>query len=146
MSCTFHCYSIGFYLVSRGGNPIWNNTPFRLEAAILRKTLRSELTMTVPTEILLEGKILPADQGRFITLPFEVPEHMTRMEVHLYYSDRVGSEPWETEGNALGIGICDPRENIDTQKGFRGWSGSSRLEFVIDGESATPGYISGPIQ
>ena len=102
--------------------------------------------MTVPTEILLEGKILPADQGRFITLPFEVPEHMTRMEVHLYYSDRVGSEPWETEGNALDIGICDPRENTDAQKGFRGWSGSSRLEFVIDGESATPGYISGPIQ
>jgi len=68
------------------------------------------------------------------------------MDVRLEYSDRTGPEPWETERNALDIGIFDPRENDDPNKGFRGWSGSSRLEFSIDRDSATPGYISGPIQ
>src|SRR5690606_1107231 len=32
------------------------------------------------------------------------------------------------------------------RKGFRGWSGSARREFVITADSATPGYVPGIIQ
>ncbi|MBA3870053.1 MAG: PHP domain-containing protein [Anaerolineae bacterium] len=102
--------------------------------------------MSERTEVILEGTFQQNDQGRFVALPFDVPPHIGRVDVHLEFSDKTGTEPWETEGNALDIGIFDPRENDDPRKGFRGWSGSARMDFSIDGDTATPGYISGPIQ
>jgi len=102
--------------------------------------------MSESIEIVLEGKFLHADQGLLMALPFDVPANIGRMDLAFELSDRIGSEPEETEGNAIDLGIFDPRENDDPTKGFRGWSGSARLAFSIDGEMATPGYISGPIQ
>src|SRR5258705_13576593 len=102
--------------------------------------------MNNQTQVFLEGRLEHTDVGRLMALPFDVPDHIGRMDVVLEFNDRVGSEPWETDGNVLDIGIFDSRENDDPSKGFRGWTGSARVEFFIDGDAATPGYLSGPIQ
>ena len=98
------------------------------------------------TVIFIEGRLEHRDVGRIMALPFDVPEQVRRMDVLLEFNDRVGSESWLTEGNALDIGIFDSRENDNPSMGFRGWTGSARVEFFIDSDSATPGYLSGPIQ
>ena len=49
-------------------------------------------------------------------------------------------------GNVVDIGIFDSRGHEFPQpEGFRGWSGSSRPEFYIAPDEATPGYIRGPL-
>jgi hypothetical protein len=49
-------------------------------------------------------------------------------------------------GNTLDIGIFDSRgHDFLTAPGFRGWSGSSRRQFTIEEERATPGYIAGAL-
>jgi PHP domain len=49
-------------------------------------------------------------------------------------------------GNVVDIGIFDSRgyDFLDPS-GFRGWSGSSRPEFFLACDDATPGYIRGPL-
>ncbi len=49
-------------------------------------------------------------------------------------------------GNVVDIGIFDSRgyDFLDPS-GFRGWSGSSKPEFFLACDDATPGYIRGPL-
>jgi hypothetical protein len=61
------------------------------------------------------------------------------------YDDRVDSDPLITGGNTLDIGLFDERGIAPGSRGFRGWSGSERLEFTIDADWATPPYLRGPI-
>lgn len=94
----------------------------------------------------LEGRIT-CEQARsspYLYLPFEVPVGARRIQVAYEYPDQV-STPIGT-GNTLDIGVFDPRGSDSlTAPGFRGWSGSSRRIFEIAEESATPGYIRGPL-
>ncbi len=49
-------------------------------------------------------------------------------------------------GNTIDIGIFDSRgHEFLHAAGFRGWSGASKREFFIAQDSATPGYIRGPL-
>lgn len=102
--------------------------------------------MTIPIEIILEGTAGPEKRGGYLFLPFEVPPRIGRIDVQFEYSDRIGSEPDETEGNTVDIDIYDPRSSGRLADGFRGGSGSSRTEFSIGLDDAMPGYMSGPIQ
>jgi hypothetical protein len=53
--------------------------------------------------------------------------------------------PSGTPGNSLDIGIFDERGIDIGGHGFRGWSGGFRNEFAISAQSATPGYLPGPV-
>src|SRR5262249_39859790 len=85
-------------------------------------------------------------RGGYVFVPFDVPAKIGRMEVMLEYSDRIGSEPYETEGNCLDMDIYDMRRATGQGDGFRGGSGSSRKEFFIGLHDATPGSVAGPTQ
>src|SRR5258708_3512891 len=102
--------------------------------------------MANSADIILEGDLRPEQRGGYVFLPFEVPAQTGRVDVHLEYSDKTGSEPDETDGNCIDMDIYDPRRAQGVGDGFRGGSGSSRTEFFIGLTEATPGYMCGPIQ
>jgi hypothetical protein len=96
----------------------------------------------------IEGHIT-AEQVRqhpYLYLPFNVPQHASRIHVSYGYSEPVTAPFGNGPGNVVDIGIFDSRghEFLDPA-GFRGWSGTSRPEFFITPEDATPGYIRGPL-
>ena len=61
------------------------------------------------------------------------------------YSDRIPSDPLLRGGNTLDIGLFDPRGIAASSPGFRGWSGSNKLDFTVAEKWATPPYVAGPI-
>jgi len=102
------------------------------------------------TEIMLEGHFDAADRAadEFPLLPFEVPPGITRLDVRYQVSHQLGGDKvgWQ-EGNVVDIGLFDPRgAEFLTAQGFRGWSGTTRQEFTITADEATPGYLAGPVQ
>jgi hypothetical protein len=95
-----------------------------------------------------EGHIT-AEQVRrhpYFYLPFNVPQHASRIHVSYEYSNRVTAPFGNGPGDAVDIGIFDSRghEFLDPA-GFRGWSGTAKPEFFLTPDSATPGYIRGPL-
>lgn len=79
----------------------------------------------------------------WVYLPVDVPHGVNRIAVSYSY-DRPPVPPG-TPGNSCDIGIFDERGIDLGGDGFRGWSGGFRTEFAISTESATPGYLPGPI-
>lgn len=78
-------------------------------------------------------------------LPLEVPPGVRALVVAYDYSSRIPSDP-ELSGGNPDIGLFDPRGTDAGGLGFRGWSGSHKLEFTIGETWATPPYPAGPIQ
>jgi len=74
-------------------------------------------------------------------MPFEVLRRTSRIEVAYHYAPVVATD----EPCTLDIGIFDVRGAEPYTGGFRGWSGSARQSFFIARESATPGYLAGPL-
>jgi len=74
-------------------------------------------------------------------IPLEVPSRTARIEVNYQYAPISASD----EPCTLDIGIFDVRGTDPFTGGFRGWSGSARRSFFIERESATPGYVAGPL-
>jgi len=93
----------------------------------------------------LTGHFDRAHEKRYAHVPFEVPRGLRQLHVRYAYSDRIDSDPAITGGNTLDIGLFDERGIAAGSPGFRGWSGSNKLEFTIDEHWATPPYASGPI-
>jgi hypothetical protein len=102
--------------------------------------------MTTPQEIVLSGFVGPEQTTSYLYLPFEVPAQTRCIHVRYAYSAAIGSDPQLRNGNTVDIGIFDPRDTDFHGSGFRGWSGSARQDFYIATDSATPGYLPGPIQ
>ncbi|MCC7452176.1 MAG: PHP domain-containing protein [Anaerolineae bacterium] len=102
--------------------------------------------MTATQQLTLEYLIQPAQTFTYINRPFEVPPHTGRIDVSYTYEGAISSDPTITGGNTVDIGIIDPRGAHFMTPGFRGWSGSARQQFYIAQDSATPGYMPGPIQ
>ncbi len=102
--------------------------------------------MTAPIALTLTGHAVTEQTQTYISVPFEVPPGIARVEVRYAYSDEVGSDPALTDGNTVDIGIFDARGSDFMTDGFRGWSGSARHSFFIATDDATPGYLAGPIQ
>lgn len=72
-------------------------------------------------------KSIPEDkQGQYITLPFDVPETIEEITVHL----KVENEAV----NTIDLGLEDP-------SGMRGWSGGARRKIFVREDRATPGYL-----
>ncbi|MCK1796743.1 CehA/McbA family metallohydrolase [Streptomyces sp. XM4193] len=91
---------------------------------------------------------LPTGAPDFVYVPVEVPRGVR--EIAVSYSYDKPEVPEGTPGNALDIGVfdprgTDPRGGAPRAEGFRGWSGGFRTEFAISAERATPGYLPGPV-
>jgi hypothetical protein len=100
---------------------------------------------SLKTELILEGFATPEQAGSYLSLPFEMPPGVGRLEVHYEYSAAIGADPHLTGGNTVDIGLFDERGDAFLDAGFRGWTGSARREFFITPAEATPGYVAGPL-
>ncbi len=98
------------------------------------------------TSLQLSCHILPDQICTYINLPFDVPSGIGRIDVRYSYDAAISSDPNISGGNTVDIGIIDSRGAQFMTQGFRGWSGSARQQFYVALDSATPGYLSGPIQ
>ncbi|MDP3178039.1 MAG: CehA/McbA family metallohydrolase, partial [Spirochaetaceae bacterium] len=96
------------------------------------------------TVIRLDRSYGASNSRSYERLAFEVPEGIGRIDVEYSYPRRSREEKPEglasRETCVLDLGLYD-------EQGFmRGWSGSQRSSVFVSGESATPGYRSGPIR
>jgi hypothetical protein len=102
----------------------------------------------VEQSLHLESHVSSEDvcRGPYLYLPLPVPSGASRLHVSYEYSDPVTAAFSMGPGNAVDIGIFDPRgRDFLDAAGFRGWSGSAKHEFFISRREATPGYIPGPL-
>jgi hypothetical protein len=86
--------------------------------------------------IELSGKFTGIGTPDWHYLPFEVPAGVRAVAVSYEYSST--STPLGFSVNVIDIGIFGP-------DGFRGWSGGARKSFRVATDTATPGYLAGPI-
>ncbi len=104
--------------------------------------------MTKPQTLRITGHISPQDreENPHLMLPFDVPEGIAELEVSYAYSGKGSREPHAPPGNQLDIGLLEPGgTSFPSRRGIRGWSGTARDTFRIGTDTATPGYIPGPI-
>jgi len=81
---------------------------------------------------------------RWAYLPFEVPFGVQRIRVSTSHSNFGAGG---VARNVLDLGIFGPAGyDLGNAAGFRGWSGGARDSFTIASNSATPGYLAGPIE
>jgi hypothetical protein len=96
-------------------------------------------------DVVLEGRFSVEHEKRYSHVPFDVGPGHRQLHIRYEYNDRIDSDPTLFGGNTLDIGVFDPRGTATGSDGFRGWSGSNKLEFVIGEDWATPPYAPGPI-
>jgi hypothetical protein len=101
--------------------------------------------MSDTADVVLNGRFDPTHEKRYAHVPFEVPAGVQALHVRYEYSDRIPSDPLLSGGNTLDIGLFDPRGIAPSSTGFRGWSGSEKLDFWVTATWATPPYLAGPI-
>ncbi len=98
-------------------------------------------------KIRLQGVVTPENAvSQYCYLPFTVPAGARRLEVSYFYDNQVTGAQETHAGNNIDIGVFDVRGADFLTGGFRGWSGGARSGFFITPQSATPGYLRGPIQ
>jgi hypothetical protein len=79
----------------------------------------------------------------YAMVPFEVVPGTARLELEYRYE----GQQHPLGRNEIDLGLVDPRgAEFPLFPGFRGWSGNARRRAVLTEQSATPGYIPGPIQ
>ncbi len=93
----------------------------------------------------LDYHLTPNQTFTYVNVPFDVPMGIGRIDVAYHYDAAISSDPSVDGGNTIDIGIIDPRGPQFMTQGFRGWSGSARSQFYVATDSATPGYMPGPI-
>jgi predicted metal-dependent phosphoesterase TrpH len=87
-----------------------------------------------PVEVVLTDTVVAT--GNYAYLPFDVPPGTTRIDLK-----RDTDVP-----AALGLGLFDARGSEYQSPGFRGIAGGERREAFIALDSATPGFLPGPIE
>jgi hypothetical protein len=98
-------------------------------------------------KIRIEGFVTPEHaRGQYVYLPFELPPGTRRIDVSYHYENQVQGAQETNPGNNIDIGVFDVRGADFLRGGFRGWSGGARSGFYIARETATPGYLRGPLQ
>ncbi len=100
--------------------------------------------------ITWEGHFTPEDKARsdYAYIPLDLPSPARRLTVRYTYADATLTEEGArgAQSSVVDIGLFDPRgREFPEGPGFRGWSGSARREFTVGVESATPGYLPGPL-
>ena len=93
----------------------------------------------------LTGRFGKDHERRYVHVPFEVPAGLRQVHLRYSYSDQIDSDPLIGGGNTLDIGLFDERGIAEGSPGFRGWSGSNKMELTIDESWATPPYRKGKI-
>lgn len=96
-------------------------------------------------ELVFTGHVPPGREKFYLDVPFEMPPGVARLDVRYQYTDRISSDPHLTGGNTVDIGLFDARGYEFPAAGFRGWSGSERLDLFITPTEATRGYLYGPL-
>ncbi len=97
-------------------------------------------------DLVLEGHFEKDHERRYAHVPFDVPVGRRQLHVRYSYNDQIDSDPTLGGGNTLDIGLFDERGIAASSAGFRGWSGSEKMEFTIDESWATPPYRKGKIR
>lgn len=95
--------------------------------------------------LTLAGRFEKDHERRYAHVPFEVPSGLHQLHIRYSYSDQIDSDPLVGGGNTLDIGLFDERGVAEGSPGFRGWSGSNKMELSIDESWATPPYRKGKI-
>ena len=85
--------------------------------------------MTDSADVVLRGTFDRTHEKRYAHLAFDVPAGVRSLHIQYEYSERIPSDPLLSGGNTLDIGLFDPRGIAPSSPGFRGWSGSEKLEF-----------------
>ena len=96
-------------------------------------------------DVVLEGHFDKNHERRYAHVPFAVPSDRRQLHIRYAYSDQIDSDPLVTGGNTLDIGVFDERGIAEASPGFRGWSGSNKMELTIDETWATPPYRKGKV-
>ena len=89
---------------------------------------------------LVRVNVTRADQAKnpYFYIPVTVPEGTTRIDVTLAYP--------KADDCVIDLGMFDPAMTAyPSEGGFRGWSGGFRDRFHVATDSATPGYVHGPM-
>jgi hypothetical protein len=95
--------------------------------------------------LTLTGRFEKDHERRYAHVPFEVPAGLRQLHICYSYSDQIDSDPLVGGGNTLDIGLFDERGIAEGSPGFRGWSGSNKMELTIGEAWATPPYRKGKI-
>lgn len=94
----------------------------------------------------VSGQLAPGAPD-WIYLPVELPESVTWLAVRYRYNRPPVADG--ALGNAADLGVFGPSGTTAAPdadgRGFRGWSGGARTEFMITERAATPGYLPGPL-
>jgi hypothetical protein len=94
-------------------------------------------------DLELAGRFEPDEQQTFRHVPFTVPEGVDQLHLHITYNDQIDSNPLHFGGNTLDVGLFDQRGTAAGGPGFRGWSGSNKLDRTIGRDWSTPPYRAG---
>ncbi len=86
--------------------------------------------------IVLEDTITTMDTGRYLYLPFEMPEGVKRVSVKLEKTPST---------SATGLGIFDQRGPQYGSPGFRGIYGEEDQDFFIEPDDASVSFVPGRI-
>jgi PHP domain-containing protein len=97
-------------------------------------------------DLVLHGHFDKDHERRYAHMPFDVPSGRRQLHIRYSYNDQIDSDPTLGDGNTLDIGLFDEVGIAESSEGFRGWSGSEKMEFTIDETWATPPYRKGKIR
>jgi hypothetical protein len=102
------------------------------EYELLGKEVHAEVrTQAAPPDLVLEGKIMGAQNLTHLEIPFAVPASVHRISVDFGYTGKENR-------TALDLGIADPER-------FRGESRNNKSHVTIGESDATPSYLPGAI-
>lgn len=93
--------------------------------------------------IVLTTRFEEREEGTFRHMPFELPSGVEQIRIRVEYNNQISAAPNVTGGNTLDIGLFDQHGTETGNTGFRGWSGSNKLEIVIGKRWSTPPYRVG---
>ena len=88
--------------------------------------------------VILDYTVTEDQMGRYISLPFSVPDGVDAVSVSYAYSKK--AEGKQQPKTVIDLGL------EDGQGRFLGWSGSDRSTITVGEFDATPGYLMGPVR
>lgn len=101
---------------------------------------------TKKTPLTLASRFEEQESGALRHVPFEVPKGVEQLRITISYNDRIDASPAVSGGNTLDVGLFDQQGTETGGPGFRGWSGSEKLDIVIGKTWSTPPYLAGAVK